>query len=127
MYTVCPQLKSSHHLLAIRLSKSLINRRQFLRKTGKLPVYIKAKTSRSNATVQVSSNLSKYLAVQIKIANIDILNILPCMRVLVKTIYLIMSYQHMKKMAALELVISISMVSVQTPTSALGVYYVASV
>ena len=34
---MCPQLTSARHLLRTRLSRTLINRRQFLRRTSKLP------------------------------------------------------------------------------------------
>ena len=43
MYSICPQLQSSHHLLSVRLSRTLINRRQFLRKNKKIAAYTKRK------------------------------------------------------------------------------------
>ena len=37
VFTLCPQLKSFRHMLSARLSRTLINRRQFLRRLGKIP------------------------------------------------------------------------------------------
>ena len=37
-FLLCPQLKSARHLLTTRLSRSLINRRQFLRRSRKIPM-----------------------------------------------------------------------------------------
>ena len=36
VFTLCPQITSCWHLLTARLSLTLINRRQFLRRTGKI-------------------------------------------------------------------------------------------
>ena len=48
---MCPELESSHHLLTIRLSRTLINRRQFLRKQNRIPAHKKkSKSALESAT-----------------------------------------------------------------------------
>ena len=56
---MCPQLKTSHHLLSIRLSRTLINRRLFLRRGRKIPPYSKTKLKTSDANVYIPTITSK--------------------------------------------------------------------
>ena len=47
VFTLCPQLRTARHLLTIKLSRTLINCRQYLRRTQKLTPNVKSRNLKS--------------------------------------------------------------------------------